>query len=169
VRESEIDSMSFPTHSPHIFQINISNGGVPKLGLRQAGVEVLGVTGDQHRDTQHHGGPERAVCLYSLEHILALQAEGHPVFPGSTGENLTLAGLDWGQVAPGTRLRLGPEVLVEVTHFTTPCNNIADSFKDRDYGRISQTRCPGWSRVYARVLETGSVRVGDKVEMMRDA
>jgi MOSC domain-containing protein YiiM len=153
---------------PYIFQLNISNGGVPKLGLHRAEVGPLGLAGDRQRDLQHHGGPERALCLYSLERILALQAEGHPVFPGSTGENLTLAGLDWEQMVPGTRLRLGPEVLIELTSYTTPCNNLVESFQDSDFKRISQTRRPSWSRLYARVLETGSVKVGDRVEIVRE-
>ena len=37
-----------------------------------------------------HGGPERALCLFSLERILELQAEGHPIFPGAAGENITI-------------------------------------------------------------------------------
>ncbi|MFN2109684.1 MAG: MOSC domain-containing protein, partial [Anaerolineae bacterium] len=77
-----------------IFQINISHGGVPKLAVRSAEVTELGLVGDTHNNTKVHGGPTRALCLYSLERILALQAEGHPIFAGSTGENLTLAGLD---------------------------------------------------------------------------
>ncbi|HEY3341766.1 MAG TPA: MOSC domain-containing protein, partial [Anaerolineae bacterium] len=77
----------------HIFQINISHGGVPKRAVFRAQVDTLGVAGDQHRDMVHHGGPDRAVCVYALEKILALQAEGNPIFPGSVGENITLAGV----------------------------------------------------------------------------
>ncbi len=157
--------MEIQNNGSHIFQINISDGGVPKLGMRQAAVNILGVAGDQHRDVKHHGGPERAVCLYSLERILALQVEGHPLFPGSIGENLTLIGLDWSKVTPGIRLRLGSEVLVEVTSYTAPCNNIEESFVARNYGRVSQSQYPGWSRVYARVLQPGSISVGDRVEV----
>jgi MOSC domain-containing protein YiiM len=157
--------MEIPFQVPRIFQINVSNGGVPKLGLRQAEVGILGLNGDAHRDMQHHGGPERAVCIYSLECILALQAEGHPIFPGSAGENLTLAGLDWMKIIPGVRLRLGTDVLVEITSYTVPCNHIVESFTSGDIGRISQTRNPGWSRVYARVLQPGSIRIGDRVRV----
>ena len=153
---------------PHIFQINVSNGGVPKLGLRQAEVGPLGVTGDLHRDMKHHGGPDRALCLFSLERILAMQAEGHPIFPGSTGENLTISGLDWHQVEPGTRLRLGGDVLIEVTQYTTPCHNIRESFREEGIERMLQGQHPGWSRVYARVLQGGSIRVGDRVKVMHD-
>jgi MOSC domain-containing protein YiiM len=150
----------------NIFQINASPGGVPKLGQGQAEVTPLGLSNDQHRNMRAHGGPERALCLYSLERILALQAEGHPIFPGSVGENLTIRGLDWPAVAPGVRLQIGAEVVAEVTRYTTPCGNIVDSFSDRDSMRISQDTHPGWSRVYARVLRTGLVRVGDKVTIL---
>jgi MOSC domain-containing protein YiiM len=162
----EMDSVQ---STPHIFQISISNGGVPKQGIHQAEVVTLGLAGDRHRDTEHHGGPERSVCLYSLERIQALQAEGHPVYPGAMGENVTLSGLDWSQVVPGTRLHLGSEVQVEVTRYTTPCSNLLNCFKDGNFNRVHQNRHPGWSRVYARVLQGGSIKVGDGVQVIRDA
>lgn len=62
--------------------------------------------GDGHHE--HHGDPERAVCLYAMEAIEALHADGHAVAPGSLGENLTIAGLDWPSVVPGSRLRVAP-------------------------------------------------------------
>jgi MOSC domain-containing protein YiiM len=150
----------------HIFQISISGGGVPKHGLPKAEVTAAGVVGDKHRDLVNHGGPNRAVCLYSLERIVALQAEGHPIFPGSAGENITVTGVDWSVVAPGTRMRLGKDVLIEVTDYTTPCNNVAPSFADHNSNRILQKKHAGWSRVYARVLAPGEVQIGDQVEVV---
>ncbi|HEY3289124.1 MAG TPA: MOSC domain-containing protein [Anaerolineae bacterium] len=146
-----------------IFQINASNGGVPKNPLRTAQIAELGIIGDSHRDEVNHGGPERAVCLYSLERILALQAEGNPIYPGSAGENVTISGLDWDQIVPGTRLRLGNVVLLEVTHYTTPCENIIASFNDGYFNRIHQNKYAGWSRVYTKVLQTGELKIGDTV------
>jgi MOSC domain-containing protein YiiM len=149
--------------SGYIFQINLSNGGVPKLGARQGMVTALGLAGDQQRNTEVHGGPNRALCLYSLERIQALQREGHPIFPGAAGENLTLADLPWELITPGLRLKLGDQVIIELTQYTTPCINISESFICRDSTRISQDRHPGWSRLYARVLQMGAIRVGDRV------
>ena len=68
-------------------------------------------SGSWSQDRKHHGGPDRAVCLYSLERILALQEEGHPIYPGAAGENLTLTGLDWEALQPGMTLRLGADVM----------------------------------------------------------
>jgi MOSC domain-containing protein YiiM len=150
----------------HIFQISISNGGVPKRAIPEAALGELGLRGDVQRHPKFHGGPERALCLFSLEKILALQREGHPIFPGAVGENLTLSGVDWELLLPGRRLCLGDEVLVEITSFTTPCNHIAPYFKNEDKDRILQKKHPGWSRVYARVLATGALRTGDRVVLL---
>jgi MOSC domain-containing protein YiiM len=149
----------------HIFQISISKGGVPKQGLPKASIDTEGVAGDQHRDLVHHGGPDRAVCLFSLERIIALQGEGHPIFPGSAGENITVAGMDWSTLAPGARIKLGNDVVLEVTDYTAPCSNIGASFIERHFDRISQKTHAGWSRLYARVLQPGEVKVGDPVKV----
>lgn len=151
---------------PSIFQINVSPGGVPKLPVRAADVTELALSGDAHNNNEVHGGPMRAVCLYSLERILALQAEGHPIFPGATGENVTLAGVDWDAVGPGARLRLGDTVEIEITQYTEPCPKITASFAGGDIRRMQQAAHPGWSRVYARVLAPGHIRVGDPVKLL---
>jgi MOSC domain-containing protein YiiM len=149
-----------------IFQLNLSNGGVPKLAVREAVLTPGGLEGDRQRDLRYHGGPERALCLYALERVLELQAEGHPVFPGSVGENLTLVGLDWPRLAPGARLALGEEALVEISSYTSPCKIIAASFLGGDFKRISQKLRPGHSRLYARVLRPGRLSVGDRVRVL---
>lgn len=148
---------------PHLHQISVSNGGVPKLPIRQAHITKEGVEGDRHRSPQIHGGPDRAVCLFSLEVIQALQAEGHSIAPGYAGENLTIAGLDWKHIAPGSILQVGNEVRVEVLSYTAPCQHNACWFTDGDMSRISKKVHPGWSRVYARVLAEGLVKEGDPV------
>ena len=153
--------------APHVHQINVSNGGVPKLPVPEARITVEGVSGDRHNSPKIHGGPDRAVCLFSLEVIEKLQAEGHPIKPGSSGENLTLAGADWAGLKPGDRLRIGETVRLEIVSYTSPCEHNARWFLDGDYKRISQKRHPGWSRLYARVLSEGMVQQGDAVTVER--
>jgi MOSC domain-containing protein YiiM len=155
--------------SGRVVQISVSPGGVPKLPVASARVTTDGLDGDAHRDAEHHGGPERALCLFSLEQIRALQAEGHEVTPGSIGENLTLEGVDWDRVQPGIVLELGESVRIEVTRYTSPCLNIKPSFVGGDYTRVSQKRNPGWSRVYAKVLRPGTIRQGDPVRLLDPA
>ena len=145
--------------------INISGGGVPKRRVTGAQVSRFGLLRDTQNDQKHHGGLERAVCVYSLERIRALQAEGHPLDVGTVGENVTVEGVDWDLVVPGARLRLGQAVLLEVASFTTPCKTIRESFIGGEFVRISQKLHPGWSRVYTRVLSEGEIRAGDSLEL----
>lgn len=152
--------------SAYVFQLNTSRGGVPKLPVSEAAVTPQGMEGDRQADRRHHGGPKRALCLYSLEEIRRLRAEGHPIGPGSTGENVTISGLPWEGVRPGVRLALGDEVVVEVTSYTTPCRTIRGSFADGGFKRISQKLHPGESRVYCRVLRAGRIRTGDPVTVL---
>jgi MOSC domain-containing protein YiiM len=149
-----------------IFQLNRSGGGVPKLCVREAFLDANGLEGDKQSDLRFHGGPERALCLFPLELILELQAEGHPIFPGSVGENVTVSGLEWARITPGARLSLGDEALVEIASYTAPCKTIAASFTDGDFKRISRKVRPGDSRLYARVLRPGRLAVGDAVKLL---
>lgn len=149
-----------------IASINISGGGVPKRRITGAKVARLGLEGDDQDDKVHHGGPDRAVCIYSLEQVRSLQAEGHPIDVGTVGENLTVEGISWEAVMPGIRLRIGGSVLLEVTSFTSPCKTIRRSFLDGRFVRISQKVHPGWSRVYAKVISDGNVSLGDLVEVL---
>ncbi len=150
--------------SGRLESINISNGGVPKTGVLEGLITEQGVSGDAQRDLQHHGGPDRAVVLFSLELIRALQKEGHPIAPGTTGENLTVSGIEWTLLTPGTQVQVGP-VRLRITSYAAPCSKIGASFADHDVQRIWQTQYPGWSRLCARVVVGGLVRPGDGVEM----
>ena len=155
--------ISTPT-AGRVVQINVNpRGGVPKHRTPSAQVTFEGVIGDKQRDRRYHGGPQRAVALFSYERIQALQAEGHPIVPGSTGENLTIAGLDWDALQVGDRLRIGDELRIEITAYAVPCSNLVDSFVDGAFKRVSQKLHPGWSRLYAKVLVEGEVREGDAV------
>lgn len=149
-----------------IYQINLSSGGVPKCGTLNCLVTENGLVGDHQSNTKYHGGIEQAVCLYSLDRILALQEEGHPIFPGSTGENLTVSGLDWEIMIPGVRLQVGDHILLELTKFTSPCSTIAGSFLKENIQRISQKNFPGWSRIYGRVLQPGVIKNADKIRVI---
>jgi MOSC domain-containing protein YiiM len=144
-----------------VHSINVSAGGVPKLPVPEAEVTFLGVTGDDHDDKEHHGGPDRALCLFSLEVIERMRSEGHDMAAGHAGENLTIAGIDWSAVVPGTRYQVGDAVEIEITSYTTPCATNRRWFQDGDFTRMLHSRHPGESRVYARVLRGGRVRTGD--------
>ena len=150
----------------YIFQLNCSAGGVPKRAVGEVLLTETGLAGDYQAKRKIHGGPERALCLYALELIRRLQLEGHPISPGSIGENVTVAGLEWSALAPGNRLALGDEVVIEISSYTTPCKTIAASFDGGAYNRISHKQHPGWSRLYARVLRAGRLAAGQSVRVL---
>jgi MOSC domain-containing protein YiiM len=152
---------------PHIHQLNASGGGVPKEPVLFGEIGRRGLAGDRQREVRLHGAPWQALSLWSLEVIEALQADGHPIRPGAAGENVTVARLDWAAMAPGVQLRLGDQVLVEITAYATPCKKNAQWFSDGDFKRVLHDRNPGTSRLYAAVLETGTIAPGDPVEVVR--
>lgn len=147
-----------------IVQISVSpKGGVPKRAVPEAQVTPMGLAEDWQKNRKLHGGPERALCLYALEVIEQLQAEGHPIAPGTTGENLTLRGVPWREVQIGDRMRLGDDVWIQISSLTVPCKTIAASFASRKFSRIQNH---GDARMYARVLREGRIRAGDRVEVV---
>ena len=147
-----------------VLQVNTSPGGVPKRAVAEAHVGREGLSGDAVNHPKIHGGPERAVCLFPLELIQALQAEGHPIFPGAVGENLTVAGLDWPSLEVGAVLAVGAARL-QLTQRVEPCNAIAGAFAGRQFKRIKPDRVPDQTRWYARVLTEAVVRPGDEVRV----
>ena len=148
-----------------LYQINISDGGVPKYPVEEAWITYDGVAGDHQRNQNVHGGADRAVCLYSLQVIEALRQEGHSMEAGSMGENLTLSGLQWSHLQPTNQIRIGQDLRIEIMSYAEPCRQIARWFDNREYKRISQKTHPGWSRLYARVLSEGLIRTGDPVRI----
>jgi MOSC domain-containing protein YiiM len=144
-----------------------SAGGVPKLPVERAMVRANGMAGDRQANRKYHGGPARALCLYAQERLDALATAGHPVSRGTLGENVTIAGLPWERVRPGSRLRIGA-LEMEVTGYAAPCRKIAYAFTDGGIARVGEKANPGWSRVYARILAEGEVAVGDPVQLVPD-
>jgi hypothetical protein len=153
-----------PAGAGSVVQLNVSDGGVPKLPVDAADITHDGMSGDRQGNRKHHGRPFQALCLWSADVIDELAGEGHPIAAGSAGENLTVAGLDWSALRPGTLLRIGT-ALTEVSFPATPCRHQTQWFTDGDFRRIDHDRNPQWTRWYAWVREPGTVATGDSVEV----
>jgi MOSC domain-containing protein YiiM len=142
-----------------VTQLSVSRGGLPKLAVGSGDVSWGGMAGDRQATRLHHGRPWQALCLWSAEVIDAFAAEGHPLAPGSAGENITVRGLPWEEVRSGVRLRIGT-VLCEVSCYALPCATNKPFFINGDFRVMHHERGPV-SRVYATVLEPGVVTTGD--------
>ena len=138
----------------------------------QGSVEVrkFGITGDEQADRKIHGGPDKAVYAYPVEHYpfwtaqraKALKQES-ALPPGSLGENLTIEGLLESEAWIGDQLAIGT-ALLEVSQPRTPC------FKFNVKMRMSHASQlmlqSGYSGFYLRVLQEGSMQAGDTISLL---
>jgi len=150
------------TQEGEVTQLSVSDGGVPKRAVPQAMVTSGGFADDRQNDRRHHGRPLQALCLWSADVIAALAADGHPIAAGNAGENITVGGVEWAALRPGSRIDIG-DVPLLITAHAIPCAKNAQWFADRDFNRILHDRNPGFSRLYAVPLTPGMVAVGDRV------
>lgn len=151
-------------HTGTVAGVFRNDGGVPKSPVTAAEVTGSGVVGDRQKTRKYHGRVWQALCLWSAGVVAELQAEGHPVFPGACGENLSVTGVHWPALRAGTRLRIGT-VVAEVSIPTDPCRQIRPFFTGAAIRRIDHYRHPGSARWYAIVVEPGHLAVGDTVEV----
>jgi MOSC domain-containing protein YiiM len=135
--------------------------GINKTGVGQARVDTGGVAGDHVVNTQHHGGPDQAVYLYSTEDYAWWEGElGRRLEPGLFGENLTVSTFGTNELRIGDRLALG-DVLLELTSCRIPCDVFAARMNEPQWiRRFRDARRPG---AYARVLHGGTVQVGQSI------
>jgi MOSC domain-containing protein YiiM len=141
-------------------QLNVSDGGMPKTAVLFAHVSRDGVAGDWQRNRKYHGGPDRAVCMYSEELYAELRSEGVDLVNGAVGENFTTRGVNLQHLAKGDRLRVGADCVLELTDIRVPCRSLkkwAEDLPARIQGRS------GW---VAKVISEGTVRPGDPIEVL---
>jgi MOSC domain-containing protein YiiM len=121
-----------------------------------------GLSGDHQYDRQGHGGPERALLMYSAEHYPRWRAEWgrKDVGPGGFGENLTVSGVSEDTACLGDVFRIG-EVRIEVSSPRSPCSNLSRRHGLPDLVRtIVENHRSGW---YLRVLQEGWLEAGADV------
>lgn len=119
----------------------------------------LNFEGDGQADLVHHGGREKAVCVYPCEHYPYW--ENHlqkPLDYGAFGENLTIRGLLETDVCIGDVFQLG-EARVQVSQPRQPCYKLSVRHQAPDMPLIVQET--GYTGFYFRVLQEGRVRAAD--------
>ncbi len=123
-----------------------------------------GLSGDHQYDRQGHGGPDRALLMYSAEHYPRWRAEWSrkDVGPGAFGENLTVSGLNEDIACVGDIFRIG-EVRVEISSPRSPCINLSRRHQLPDLVKtIVENHRSGW---YLRVLQEGWLEAGMEVSL----
>ena len=139
-------------------------------------VEGRGVEGDAHsgKTVKHRSRVARdptqpnlrQVHLVHGELLDELRPHGFVLAPGRMGENVTTRGLDLLALPAGTRLRLGPAAIVEITGLRNPCSQL-DSVAPGLKAAVLERRTDGAlvrkAGVMAIVVAGGEVRPGDAI------
>ena len=125
---------------------------------------TTGFDGDGVGDPRVHGGPDKAVCVYSLDHYPFWEAElGVSLKPGAFGENLSVSGWDESSVSIGDVFQIG-EAEVQVTQPRQPCHKLNKIFQRQEMAcRVQST---GYTGFYLRVLKPGWVAPGDAIRLV---
>ena len=112
--------------------------------------------GDGQADLVHHGGIDKAVCVYSADHWAYWQTILPPnqVRGGAFGENVTVDQLTEADVCIGDVFEIGT-ALVQVSQPRQPCWKLARRWRNKDLAvQVERTGFTGW---YFRVLQEGRV------------
>lgn len=120
----------------------------------------LNFDGDAQADLVHHGGVDKAVCVYPFEHYGYWENELRQTLPiAAFGENLTTRGLLETDVCVGDVFQLG-EAIVQVSQPRQPCYKLSMRYGDSNLPlKVQQT---GYTGYYLRVLEEGVVAPTDR-------
>jgi MOSC domain-containing protein YiiM len=148
-----------------------SDGATSTIGSRIAAdglvqLTALDFAGDRVADPSVHGGPDKAVHFYPVEHYAAWRADfAHPHLDrlGGFGENIAASGMTEDKVQIGDRFRIGT-ALVEISQGRQPCWKIDHHFGM--HGLTAGVIKTGRSGYYFRVIEEGVVAPGDAIEQV---
>lgn len=128
-----------------------------------ARIEAGGLIDDDHVDDAHD--LDRAVLVYQRHHYDSWSRElGRNLLPGIFGEQLTIDGPTEDEVLIGDELRIG-DVLLQVTQPRIPCRKMAVRLGEEDMPiRFLRSGRLGF---FCKVVQTGQVRTGDQIELVR--
>lgn len=149
--------------------LKYGNGKEMQSAIEKQAVERVflakeGFHGDQVADLKHHGGPERAVCIYPSEHYPLWEQEFQkPLPPATFGENLTVSGMLEQDVYIGDIFRVG-EAIIQVTQGRVPCQTIDRRLEMTPLmKRMVKT---GFTGYLCRVIEEGEIRADSDIELV---
>ncbi|NLW06827.1 MAG: MOSC domain-containing protein [Clostridia bacterium] len=114
-----------------------------------------GLEGDAHAGPWH-----RQISLLALESIAKMQAKGLQVGPGDFAENLTTEGIDLVSLPLGTRLKIGDQVIAEITQIGKKCHSRCAIYEQA--GDCVMPR----EGIFVAILKGGPVQVGDRIEVL---
>ena len=134
----------------------------PRLLTRQ------GFEGDGVGDLKHHGGSDKAVCVYSIDHYPWWEMVLGITMPQAAfGENLSVTGMREEDICIGDIYRIGTTE-VQVSQPRQPCKTLAARYGTEDFVKLVVDS--GLTGLYFKVIKEGRIQAGDEVTLVeRDA
>ncbi|MEW8986369.1 MAG: MOSC domain-containing protein [Bacillus sp. (in: firmicutes)] len=128
---------------------------IRKKRVAQAFLSKDSFRGDGVAATEFHGGPDRAVCFYPMEHYTKWSDEfGKDLAAPTFGENISASGMTEADIYIGDTYKLG-EAVIQVSQGRVPCSKIS---KNNQIGqllkRVVET---GYTGYFFRVIQEGMV------------
>ncbi len=125
-------------------------------------LDLLNLAGDEQANLRVHGGPDKAVCVYSADHAAAWRREPglEGWGPGAAGENFTVSGQTEDAISIGDTFEVGGAI-VQVSQPRGPCWKLGRKWNQPDLPRrVLRSGRTGW---YLRVLAPGRVEPGQSL------
>lgn len=145
-------------HDGEVVSIAVSK----KKGTRKSTVKTVRVLKDHGIENDAHAGNwHRQISFLSAESIMAAKKQGLKVDFGDFAENFATLGIDWKEVPVGTRVKIGDDVVAEITQIGKECHN-----RCAIYYQAGDCIMPR-EGVFAKIIEGGTVSEGDRVFILK--
>jgi MOSC domain-containing protein YiiM len=162
--QMEIHKLAIGGIQTYNWKNTITNSAIGKKEVNEAYLTVNGFDGDTVAATEFHGGPDRAVCLYPLEHYSVWEAEfGVKIKTPGFGENLSMVGMTEKEVYIGDTYQFG-EAVIQITQGRIPCSKIS-KFNQID-GLLKRVVETGYTGYFFRVLQEGKVEKNSELKLL---
>ncbi|PYE52654.1 MOSC domain-containing protein [Paenibacillus barcinonensis] len=123
-------------------------------------LSFTGMSGDAQADLVHHGGPDKAVCVYDYSRYAVLERlMNRKLNWGAFGENLTVTGCAEEEVRIGDIFQLG-DAQMQVSQPRQPCFKLGARYDYKELPVYFQES--GHTGFYFRVLQEGQVALGSQ-------
>lgn len=163
-QEKKLITLSVGKPKTYEWKEGNESSGIGKEVVQTSFLTTNGFIGDEVANTEFHGGPERAVCLYSYEHYQKWQNEFHHAFyPPAFGENICVSGMEEKDVYIGEIYQLG-DAVIQISQGRIPCSTISKYNGVQSLlKRIVET---GYTGYFFRVLKEGTVASDSSITLL---
>jgi MOSC domain-containing protein YiiM len=162
-----IESLNIGMPKDEVFHGKKIRTGLCKAPISKAlKLGQFGFEGDGVADTKHHGGADKAICVYPVDHYPYWQEILGAELPAAAfGENLSVSGMKEDEVCVGDIFQVGTAV-AQVSQPRQPCSTLAMRYNRSDMVKLVVDS--GRTGFYFKVLQEGIVGTGDRISLVEN-